>query len=301
MDNSNQPEVNYDLSFLRSPKWLMIYFGFGLFLILSNLNLESKIDKLVYSSLKVSPSCQIQIRDYEINFFPLPHLQFNKVNVPGNCLGRGQKPVFLDELAAYFRGPSFSPFGVLFKVETIFEKVPLEVFITAGFSAITVVITESLIPLEKLNRFSPMVKFAGKAKLDFYLELKKMQISKMNVNLRSKSFTLPPNMLIGKSLPINDLQFVASGNLKSLKIKNFVLGNEDSPIRSDLKGVVKLSPSNPMFTELNLKGELAISKEFAEDNALIVGFLDKFDKKDNFYQIELKGPISQISQKFMQF
>ena len=121
MDNSNQQEVSYDLPFLRSPKWLLIYFIFGLFLILSNLNLESKIDKLVFSALKISPSCQIQIKDYEINVFPLPHLQFNKVNVPGNCMGRGQKAVFLDELAAYFRGPSFSPFGVLFKIETILE------------------------------------------------------------------------------------------------------------------------------------------------------------------------------------
>lgn len=286
--NNQEQEVNYDLSFLKSPKWLSIYLGFGLLLILSNLNLEAKLDKLVYSSLKVTRSCQIQIKDYEVNFFPLPHLQLNRVNVPGSCMGHRKPSIFLPELSAYFRGPSFSPFGILFKLETQLESIPVEVYITAGISTIAIVLKESTIPLDKISKFLPQVQLGGSAKIDLYVELKKLQLSKVNLNLRSNSFVIPPQMVIPMPLNIQDLQLIATGDMKSVKIEKFVLGNETSPVRSSFQGVVKLVPRNILASGLNLKGELALSEELNDSFSF---FLQKYDKKDNFYQIQIAGTL----------
>jgi hypothetical protein len=287
------PEVNYDLSFLRKPKWIALFFIFFLFVTIYNFPLGKKLDNLVYSSLQISSVCKLQISDYEVNVFPLPHVLVKDLNVPGVCMGRGKPDISLPDVRAYFRGPSFSPLGILFKVESEFESVPLEVFITAGMSKVTIVLKESLIPLEKLRTLLPSVKLAGQVKTDLYVELIGMKLQGLNIKLQSKTFLIPAQNIEGykiDTLNIQDLLLIAATDNNSvLKISKFVLGSEKSPVRSSFKGTIKMSPSNFVNSILDIKGELALSDELNDS----IGFiLSKFDKKDNFYQIQVSGPLS---------
>jgi len=289
-DNQIDNEVKYDLAFLMNPKWIIFSFSFFILVALYNFPLSKKIDQIVYSSLAVSNSCKIQISDYGINVFPLPHLSIKNLNVPATCFGRGKDSIFLPELRAYFRGPSFSPLGVLFKVESEFKSVPIELFFTAGISNFVVVMKESTIPLEILRDFLPGVKLAGHVKTDFYFEISKMKLKKINLNIQSKTFVIPAQNIEGykiETLNIQDMQLIAATDEKSnLKISKFILGNEQSPVRSSFKGSINISPNNLMSSSIDLQGELALSKELSDS----LGFLfTQFDKKDNFYQIHLSG------------
>lgn len=292
----NTEQIEYNLSFLKRPKWILIYSSLFIIIVLSNFNLGTKIDKLIYKSLRISSSCKLQMSDYHLNIFPLPHVQVVNLNVPGRCLGPGKSSIFFKDVRAYFRGPSFSPLGVLFKLETKLDKIPIEVFFSAGLSSFSVVLKESLIPLDKLQKFLPAVKLAGQVKTDLYLEFTQRKIEKLNLNLQSNTFVIPEQNIEGykiETLNIQDMQLIATTDSKSnLKITKFVLGNEASPVRSSFQGVIKLSMSNPMASGINLSGELALSEEL---NDSIGFFFTQFDKQDNFYQIQLSGTLGRPS------
>jgi len=295
-DQPSTEEVQYDLQFLKKPKWILFYSLTFFLIVVSNFPLGKKIDALVYSSLKVAPHCKLQISSYHLNIFPLPHVQVKDLNVPGRCLGPGKSSLNLKDVRAYFRGPSFSPFGVLFKLETEFEKIPLEVYITAGISKIAVVLKESLIPLERLQKFVPAVQMSGQVKTDLYVELDNMKLSKLNLNLQSKTFVIPGQTIFDykiETLDIQDMQIIAATDEKSnLKIKKFVLGNEKSPLRSSFSGLIKLSQSNILNSQIELKGEFALSEELNESFGFM---LSQFDKQDDFYQIQLSGLLGRPS------
>lgn len=305
-------EVNYDLSFLKRPKWIIIYSVVAAVIIISKIPLASQIDKLITRSMIISSRCQLQMSDYGLHIFPLPHVRVTNLNVPKSCLQNGKSDILLNEVRAYFRGPSFSPFGVLFKVETTFEKIPLEVYVTAGTSTLTFVMKDSLISLDKISNFLPDIKLSGQVKTDFFAQISGNKLKALELNLQSKTLNIPAQTAQVAAFPlsipplnIQDMHIVAATDAKlNIQIKKLVLGNETSPIRTQLSGTVTLSP-NTMQTKLNIKGQLALSDEILQDGMISLvdkNFLQTFDKVDNFYQININdsigGLVSQVGKSF---
>lgn len=296
-NESSINEVRYDLSFLKSPKWIIVLIILFVSVIFFNFPLKKKLDNLIYSSLKISSQCHLKMQDYSFNVFPLPHVSIENLTIPGRCLGPKKASINIKEMDTYFRGPSFSPLGLSFKVETIFENIPIEFFIIGSPSTIVLVLKESMIPLGKLKRILPQVKLSGNAKTDLYVELENNKLKALNINLQSNNFSIPAQNIFDfdlMALDINDLHLVASTDEKSkLNISKFVLGSESSPIRSGFTGMINLNTNNMMNSELDLKGEIALSESLTQDFAfsMVKSYLDKFDKEDNFYQIQIKGPL----------
>ncbi|MBD65494.1 MAG: hypothetical protein CME62_09825 [Halobacteriovoraceae bacterium] len=299
-ENTTTPEINYEMTFIRKFRWILFLFCFFVLLLLTKIPVAKTIDNAIYGSLNFG-RCQIGISNYEFNFFPLPHLNFQNINIPSECLGaRNNQSIGLKDLQVYFRGPSFSPLGPQFKVETAFRDNPLGFILASDFSfkTLKLLIKENDIDLGKFSDFIPQVSLNGVVKTDLLLELENFNLSELNINLQSNSLVLPAQNINGfalQEMPLKNLLLTAnSENGKKLNVKKLVIGDEKSPIRSEFSGVINLNTRNIASSSLNLGGEIAFADSFINDPSmfLLKNYMQQFDKKDNFYQIQITGALS---------
>ena len=124
--------------------------------------------------------------------------------------------------------------------------------------------------------------------------MNKEGLTELKLNLRSNNLVIPPQKVAGLTLytlKLNDLLVQAMLEGKKLKIKDIILGDANSPIRANYKGHINLLKRNMLNSKMDLRGEIKFSDKFIEDYSLLKFVLTKFDKKDDFYQINLKGPL----------
>jgi type II secretion system protein N len=182
-------------------------------------------------------------------------------------------------------------------LETDLFKNPIEAYITTGLSAQAVSVQENIIDSAKLKRLFPQVKLSGKVKVDSVVKMDKKGIYDLKLAIQSKDFALPAQSIMGFKLPtlkMNSLFLKAEMNKKNnIKVHDFILGDTDSPIRASFKGDIALNQRFMAASKLNLKGEVAFAQHFLEKFAIIKLFMNKFTKKDEFYQLQLTGPLNR--------
>ena len=288
--------LNYDLAFLRKPRWILAIFFIILVSIFMNFSFEKKIDSLIYGALSSNSRCPIGIDSYAVNLFPLPHLEIVNMTIPNRCLGAGLGATSIPLSKAYFRGPSLFPLGVSFKIETEFNKNPINLYTTAGFGHYVFELKENKLSLDKLSPFIPKITLAGEVLADIHVEIEDSNLTVLNVKLQSDSFVFPSQEIesfLIKRMNIKNLFLTAVTEGNKVKITQLIVGNEDSPIRADFKGSVNLNNRNMRASTLDLKGELAFSKEMLDEMFLIKNYMNQFDQKDNFYQLKVQGPLTR--------
>lgn len=299
----NTPDIeniNYDLSFLKRPKYILFLIIMFCLVLFINFPISKKIDSLIFGALSANSSCPINMDAYEINIFPLPHLKLENLSVPNRCLAGGSGSLVIPDLKAYFRGPSLFPLGVSFKIETEINKNPIEAYATVGINHYVVSIKENKISLDKLGAFFPQVQLAGDIFTDAHIELEDGAISVLNLKLQSKNFTIPSQEIQGfivQPMNIKNLFVTAVTEKRTVNLNQFILGDETSPLRSEFKGKIILNRKNMNSSTLNLKGQIAVADKLLEENFILKSYLSQFDKKDNFYQIQLTGPLMRPSVK----
>lgn len=300
---SNTPELeklNYSLSFLKRPKYILLLVIMFFVVIFINFPIAKKIDSLIFGALSSNPSCPINMDAYEINVFPLPHLKINDLSVPNRCLAGGPGNLVIPELKAYFRGPSLFPLGVSFKIETEINKNPIEALATLGSNNYIFSLSDNKISLDKLGAFIPQVQLAGDIFTAAHVEIENGVLSVLNLKLQSKNFTIPSQEIQGfiiQSMNIKNLFLTAVTEKNTLNINQFILGDESSPLRSEFKGKIIMNKKNLKASTLNLSGQVAIIEKMLEENFILKSYLSQFDKKDNFYQIQISGPLMRPSVK----
>lgn len=297
----NIEEIEYGLLFLKKPKWillLLLMFSFSIFV---NIPIIKSIDSFIYSSLSSNARCPITIAKYEINIFPLPHFNLKNLNIPGRCLGPGKPSLSFPSIKAYIRGPSLFPLGGKLKIVAEYKKSPLELYATLGLSTMIFELEENKIDLEHLNDFIPMVKLSGKALVDAYIELKDGKLETLNMKVQSNNFLIPGQSLAGmftvKPLKIKNLFLSVTTEGKRLKINKFIIGDEASPVRSEFTGTIKLNARSLKASNLDLVGQVSFSEQFLKEIFILESYMKQFDKRDNFYQIQINGPLSRPSLK----
>lgn len=293
-------QINYDLRFLKKPKWILFLIIMFFLVIVINFPLTKKIDNLVFGALSSNPRCPIMLESYEINIFPLPHLALSNLNIPNRCLSGGAGSLIIPKLKAYFRGPSLIPLGVSFKIETAVNQNPLEAFITAGYKHFVISLKENKISFDKLAPFIPQVQLAGDLIVDAHVEIEKKAISVLNIKVQSNNFAVPAQTIQGfmlQRLNIKNLLLTAVTENRKVNLNQFILGDESSPVRSEFTGKVALNKNNIKSSTLDLSGQLAIADKILEENFLLKSYLGQFDKKDNFYQLKITGPMIRPSVK----
>jgi hypothetical protein len=301
---SSQPnidEIDYALLFLKKPKviiaLLIIFFGS----IISNIPIIKKVDSLIYSALSSNANCPITIEMYEFNIFPLPHFNLKNLQIPGRCLGPGKPSLGFPSIKAYIRGPSIFPLGGKLKIEAEYKKNPIELYATLGLSSMIFELQENKLHLESFNDLIPMVKLGGKALVDAYVELDNGKLKTLNLKVQSNNFLIPGQSLAGmftvKPLKIKNLFVSITTEGKRLKVNKFILGDEASPIRSEFTGSIKINARSIKASNLDLSGQVSFSEKFLKEIFILESYMKQFDKRDNFYQIQIKGPLSRPSLK----
>lgn len=314
-ENSELENIDYSFSFLFSVKWIAGISIFFIIMLLSFVPFQKTIDSIIYSSLNLGPNCQLKIKDYNFKLF-MPKIVIENIHAPGGCF-QGQNPegLNLNHATLSFRGLSFSPLGISTKLSTEIFGSKIEAFIIPGVSAISIYLESesengkfitdiNKINLNKLGHIFPMLKLSG----DIYLSKLLIEMSYTNeiedlvVNIASnnlilptQSIGLPPNGQLKfalTSLNINSLlvQIIMLDGQK-IALKKFILGDERSPIKAKFNGDINLNIKNLLSSQINLKGELGFTTEFLNKYGILKLALASFDNKDNFYQIQLKGPL----------
>lgn len=315
-DNTELDQVDYSFRFLWSIKWIVAILLILMITLISNFSLTSKLDSLVHSSLDISKTCRLKINDYHFEFF-LPKIVLKKVNIPASCLAyRLPNGLNLDKVNIFFRGISFSPFGLSTKLSTDILSNQIEAFIIPGLTSLSVILESksengkftsniNKIKLSSLKNIIPYVKIKG----DIYFSnvLFTMgyngQIQNILLNVSSNNLLLPaqtiniPSPMGPEPIPMKIDQMQINSFLiqaenedgTNLILNKFIIGDENAPIKSHFSGDIKLNMRNINMSPIDLKGELGFSKEFIEKYSILDLALGAFDKKDNFYQIQLKG------------
>lgn len=294
MSNKEKLEnIDYSFPKMGRSKWIVITLTVFLFGFIIYFPFMYKMKSVVKSQLHKIPGCSIDYQNIKLGLF-LPKVVVKDLVVPQSCFGKHGQPLKMDKVFLYFRGLSFSPFGPHFKIETNLNDIPISSYLTTGIGGIAINIKENTIDLSKLNIFFPQVNLAGKIKIDALIRLSGKKISDFKLNIRSTDLSFPGQKIQGFKLTtmrMNNLLLKASMNGNKLQVQNIILGDDDSPIRANFKGNIGINQRNITSGQLDLKGEVAFSSRFLEKYAIIKLVMNKFDKKDEFYQIRLTGPL----------
>lgn len=292
MTNSNE-EIDYSFPPLGKSKWITLTIAVFIVGVITYFPFMFKVKSLVKSQLNKVPGCAVDYEDIQLEFF-LPKVIVKDLVLPQSCFGKFGDPLRMENVYLYFRGLSFSPFGPHFKIETNLNGLPISSYLTAGIGGVAVNVKENVVDMTKLKALVPALNLSGKVTIDALVKLKGRQLSDLKLNVRSKDFTLPGQNIKGFKLGtmrLNNLLLKANLKGKKLVVDDFILGDQEAPIRSNFKGNIKLNQRNIASSMLDLKGEVAFSTSFLEKYAIIKLVMNKFDKKDEFYQIKLTGPL----------
>lgn len=291
---STPQEIDYSFPQLGKSRWILIGVSVFLLGLVLYFPFMFKVKSVVKTQLNKIPGCAVDYEDIQLEFL-LPKIIVKDLVLPRSCFGKFGDPLRMDNVFLYFRGLSFSPFGPHFKLETNVNGLPISSYLTAGIGGIAVNVKENILDLKNLKPLIPELNLLGKVTIDALVKLKGQKLNDFKLNIRSKNFTLPGQNIKGFKLGtmrLNNLLLKADMDGNKLKIENFILGDQDADIRANFKGDLKLNQKNMASSQMDLKGEVAFSNNFLEKYAIIKLVMNKFDKKDEFYQIKLTGPLT---------
>lgn len=296
---TNFEHINYSLPKFGVFKWISYILIIFVVTVILYFPFLMTVESLVKSSLTKIQGCPIQISELNFELFS-PKIIIPKTTVPKRCLGQSGSPIILEQTKLLFRGFTFSPFGPHFKLETNLLSNNIEALITTGISETKVNINDNKISLQSLQEVFDQVKLNGDIKINAVVNLKSNKLNDLKLTMNSSNFGLSSQKVQNfniYALKIRNLNLIAEMDKGKIQLKNFILGDKDSPIRANFKGFI--TPNNNDFSRSisNLKGEVAFSKEFEEQYSFLNLLMGGYTKKDRFYQLEIKGPLGYPSIK----
>lgn len=240
-------------------------------------------------------ACAFDYNQVHFEFF-LPKVVVDDVILPASCFGREGAPIRLDYVNLGFRLISFSPFGIPFKLETQYNRQPLELYYVLGPGGQTIRMKDQKLVLSRLENLMGNFKLGGSVVVDVTVGIDMGQkLTGLDIKAQSSDFKIPAQSVMQNfNLPtLNVRKFYLETNSASfpqLRVDKFILGDPDSPVRMDLKGTVSMREPAQM-SPLKLDGELAFSEQFKSNFPVTFLVNETFTVKDGFYQVTLGGTL----------
>lgn len=290
-------DIDYSFPKLGKLKWVVLCTSLILFFVFISFPISNTIESNIKKTLSSIPGCQIKYQDTEFEIF-LPKFIVNNVSLPMSCFGNSGIPINLKEVTLYFRGISFSPFGPTFKIETSLLNNPINAYLSAGIGGIAFNMQDNQINLSKFESLAPNLKLSGNILINALVKSDFNTLSDLKVVIQSKDFLIPSQSIVGLKIPdlaLNNIYLkTAMDKKQKVKINEIIIGDTQASIRANFKGDLQLNQRNMVNSSLNLTGEVAFAPEFLETFAIIKLFMNKFTKKDEFYQIKVTGPLMAL-------
>lgn len=259
--------------------------------------IQRQVEGLVKTQLAQLPGCRMSFERLRIELF-LPKIVLTEMRLPASCFGGGAG-VKLPYVNLYFRGPSFSPLGVAFKVATEMHSQPLALYYAAGISRQVIRIEEDKFNLSLFSKLSPqMPKLSGQVNIDSLISLSGPRMDELKVSLESTNLNVPGQMMSDIKLPKIDIGNFSlkmeSIDGKKINLKELIIGGVNSSIRGKFTGNLSLAPGAIAFSPISLKGEASFSPEFLEAFPILNLMLPQFTQVNNFYQINMSGTLGNM-------
>lgn len=259
--------------------------------------IQRQVEGVVKAQLAQIPGCRMSFERLRIELF-LPKIVLTEMRLPASCFGGGAGTK-LPYVNLYFRGPSFSPLGLAFKVSTEMYSQPLNLYYAAGISRQVLRVEEDKLNLNLFSRISPQFpKLTGATQVDALVSLAGPRLDELKVSLESTNLNVPGQMMGDLKLPKIDIGNFSlkleSEDGKKVQLKELIIGGVNSSIRGKFTGSVSLAPNAIAFSPVSLKGEASFSPEFIDAFPILNLMLPQFTQTNNFYQINMTGTLGNM-------
>lgn len=234
-----------------------------------------------------------------INFeWLLPKIILSDINLPSGCLGSQSTPLKLSFLKINFNFISFMPLGIPFKIETEFNGQPLTAYLIFGLNQKVIRIKDQSIVLSRLHPLlGGKFKLSGNLVLDLFLKIENQNVRGLELKAKSSNLQIPPQNIEGLTTPqmkVNTFYAeLSSPSPTKISINKLIIGDTQSPLRSNFKGQINLLSGGLSFSPISLKGEMTFSESFKQSLPLLELLFQSYTQKDGFYQIGVGGTLGQ--------
>ena len=276
------------LSLLSS---LALTYGF-----ISNFSLEKKIEDTLKSQLSKMRSCPVGFEKLSLSYF-IPGLNLSDISVSPRCY-RGEDEILINSVTSQISFPSFSPIGPT--LSTVIKDKFSNIKITSahGISEHKIRIESRKLSAQSFNPVLRQAQIKGDFNVTAVSTLDTRNLKSLQLNLKSNNLNIPAQNINSFSLPNLDIRnFALIANLSNkslLNIKKFIIGDEKSPIRANIKGKIDLNMKSIVRSKLDLNIVVKFSEQFQESFGIISLFLDSNKQDENgFYTINVTGTLNK--------
>lgn len=287
-------EEIYSPRYWTRTRLILIGFVILLFGFLFNFSLEEKLNRWLQASLSTNPSCPVVFEKAELSYF-LPKVTMKKPVILGRCFGQPNNSLPLQNFTIALEGPSFVPPGIKLHVAITQGKTKLNLYPSVSPFSQYVDISDSKIDsaifaaMTESNK-SPV---SGVMNISGFLKMTSGTIEDGKIGISSSNFTIPAQRIAGLDIPLlnlNKFKFDAEFDDKAqMKIKQFDIGQPNTPAEIKLKGVLRVNNSNFMMSILQLNGTLRLT-DFILSTVPLQLFLPAGNTSGT-YQMSINGPL----------
>ncbi len=299
MDTKSENEIDnidYKVDLKTLGKIFAIFGSVFILTFVLNFPIIKLTEDKIRTLLAGNRSCPITFDKMSLSFL-LPKVVLENVNILGQCIDK-QQDIVLEKAETKILGPSFSPLGIATQSNFDFLGNHLEVLFSQGISSSMIKLNDQTIKLNTIRDLMDTVNLRGNLNINSLLELINFEIKSGNLFLKSKDLAIGSMNISGFNTPSLDINhFSLKGVISNgvLVISDLIIGDKKSPIRANFKGKIEINNRNIMISKIDLKGEIQFSKDLTEKLFIIDQFLKSYNKKDNFYLIQLKGTLSYVT------
>lgn len=264
-----------------------------------NFSMEDKLLSFLEDGLRKNRSCPISYKKASIGYF-LPKLEMDNIEISSRCL-RTPEALVIESAKLSLALPSISPMGISFN--TNIEKLGgldtnINVKSIHNFSSQYIRIEDSNINLKSFDALMQSFKLQGNIKLNTFLSTDLNTLKQLDLYALSTDFTLPAQSIQNfelPALPIKNLSLKAhSENGKEVEIKEFIIGDQNSPIRASASGTIEINEKNIQRSKIDIEAQVKFSAEFIEQFAIINLLLGNTKPDEQgFYHMRIDGILAR--------
>lgn len=287
-------EEIYSPNYWTRGRLIAIGFVILLFGFLINFSLEEKINRWLQATLSNNQACPIVFEKAELSYF-LPKVNIKKPMILGRCFGQPNNSLPLQSFSIALAGPSFVPPGIKLHVSIAQGKTKLNLFPSISLFSQYLDISDSKLDTSIFGAMTEANKspVSGVLSLTGFLKFNSGTIEDGRLGISSNNFIVPAQRIAGLDIPLlnlNKFRFDAEfENSTSMKIKQFTIGQSNTPAEIKLKGKLLVNNNNFMMSILQLNGSLRLT-DFILKAVPLQLFLPPGNTSGT-YQMTINGPL----------
>lgn len=265
-DHTAEEKV-YKLSDISKTKWVgitivILFIGFFL-----NFPVTNVIKGQVRKSLASMRNCPITYDSIEVEYFFFPKIILRGPTIHGICFNNPSESLKLDELMVRLYFPGFLPPGIRFHIPLRYENTRIDIYPTLTFGKIHINIKDSLVEAKFLEKVTGKLKnLKGQLEINAITNMGSKGIIDGVFLIKSKDLTIGPQNLAGltlPNLPIKNILIKAELDHPKLSLLDVIIGDQDSPLRANLKGDINLNRQHFQSSTLDLDGNVFFQPGFS--------------------------------------